>query len=533
MLPETKQHALVRHMTDFEIFEPLSPAEQKLIEEAGLPNRTVVADGAIPASNSEAVHIRADVLRHLLLSAPLHDKGLRLRGAWVTGALDLQGCDCNRDISLTACHFAEPLNLTNACMRGLHVSGCHVAGVSSDNAVFSGSVYFRAGTHIGGEVSLSGATINGDLQICDAVIESAAQDAIFAPSLRVLGSVFLGNYPYADGDTTLVTTGQIFLSSARVEHDFFLTNTAITLNDQALGGAVFGATEEHGSNIAVSLARARIGGILFLKDNQISRGIFNLAGGTAGRLKDEPVGPGAAYPIRLDGFTYTDFSRHAETNVHARLDWLARRPADTPFTAQPYEQLADVMIRMGHRNDARTVLMVKERLLKAENRRISAERGGFVGWRWVSLANDALLRYTIGYGFRPARAVVIAIVLVLGLGWFFERTWDEGDMAPNAGPVLVSAGWISATETHPDNPAAFWSSPGQAGQDWETFNGFAYAADLVVPIVSLGQETAWAPSTSRSEWGQAGWWMRWFAKAIGWIVTALGAGAITGVIRKE
>ncbi len=533
MLPVRVRRALVQTMLDLKDFEPLSPAEQKLIDEAGLPNRTVLADGSLPAKNTEAVQVRADLVRFLLITMPLHDKGIRLRGAWITGALDLQGCDCNRDVSLTACHLAEPMNLTNACLRGLHVSGCWIAGVSADNASFSGSVYFRAGTHIAGEVSLSGASVNGDLQMCDVVIESAAQDSIFAPSLRVEGSVFLGNYPYADGDTSLVVTGQIFLSSARVEHDFFLTNTAITLNDNALDGAVFGATEEHGSNIAVSLARARIGGILFLQDNQISRGIFNLAGGNVGRLKDEPMGPGAAYPVRLDGFTYTDFSRHAETNIRARLDWLARRPKDTPFTAQPYEQLADVMLRMGHRNDARTVLMVKERMLKAENRRIFAERGGFVGWRILSWGNDMLLRYTIGYGFRPARAVVIAVVLVLGLGWFFERTWDAGDMTPNAGPVLVSAGWAAATQSHPDNPAAFWSSAGEAGQDWETFNSYAYAADLIVPIVSLGQETAWAPSTSRSDWGRAGWWMRWFAKAIGWIVTALGAAAITGVIRKE
>ena len=520
-------------MIDLSAFDPLSPAETKLIEEATLPNRTIIADGALPSEAAEAVTVRADLVRYLLISAPLHDKGVRLRGAWITGELDLQGCDCSRDISLTACHLVEPVNLTNANLRGLHISNCRLKGLAADNASFSGSVYIRSDTYIGGEVSLSGTQINGDLQVCHTVIEATTQDAIFAPSLRVSGSVFLGNYPYADGNTSLVTMGQIFLSSARIEHDLFISNTAITLNDAALGGAVFGATEEHGSDIAISLARAKVGGILFLQDNQISRGIFNLAGAHVERLKDEPVGPGASYPIRLDGFTYSDFSRHAETKLSARLDWLARRPDDTPFTAQPYEQLAEVMTRMGHRNDARTVLMHKERLLKAENRRIAGVAGGSFLWRGVSWFNDYFLRVTVGYGFRPGRAVTIAVLLILGLGWFFDRTWHAGDMTPNAAPILVSGPWIAATETHPDNPAAFWSSAGQAGQDWETFNAYAYAADLVVPIVSLGQESAWAPSTSRSDWGRSGWWMRWFAKAVGWIVTALGAGAITGIIRND
>jgi len=106
-------------------------------------------------------------------------------------------------------------------------------------------------------------------------------------------------------------------------------------------------------------------------------------------------------------------------------------------------------------------------------------------------------------------------------------------MTPNAAPILVSKDWIAATESHPDDPGAFWAQADQAGKDWETFNGFAYAADLIIPIVSLGQESAWAPSTSRSDWGRTGWWLRWIAKGVGWLVTALGAAAVTGVIRKD
>jgi len=271
----------------------------------------------------------------------LHDKGLRLRGALITGPLDLQGCDLVRDISLSHCRMTDPMGLVNASLRGLHLSGCYMAGISADNASFSGSLYIRAGSHVSGEIS------------------------------QVSGSVFLGNYPYSDTVTTLTTTGLLFFSSARVAHDFFLTNTEISLPDTPVVPSIFGATEEHGGDMALSLARAKIGGIFYLKDNQISRGIVNLAGAHVERLKDEPIGPGAAYPIRLDGFQYSDFSRHTDTNIQARLEWLERRPPETPFVAQPYEQLAYVLTRLGHRNDARTVLMRKEALLMAENRRLS------------------------------------------------------------------------------------------------------------------------------------------------------------------
>ena len=520
-----------------EDFAPLSEAERKLIDECSGPDRIVFGDGELPAEDDEAAALRADLVRLILLGGPgaprLHDKGLRLRGARLTGMLDLQGCDCLHDMTFSDCRIDDAMNLVNAHLRGLHFSGTVLAGLAADNASFSGSLYLRDGTVSLGEIGLAGVRLGGDLQICGAEIHSAGQDALFAPALKVEGSVFLGNYPYTDGETALAAQGMLFLSSAHVEHDLFISNTAITLTESALGRPIFGAIEEHGPDIALSLARARIGGILYLRGNQISRGIVSLAGAEAARLSDEPTGPGASYPIRLDGFRYHDFSRHADISVQARLAWLARRPEGMRFTTQPYVHLANVLTRIGHHEEARTVLMHKERLLHAEKRRrLMAARGQGLGWAGA-WAGDALLRLTIGYGYRPVRALVMAAVMILALGWFFDRCWRAGDMVPNSAPVLTSAPWIAATRSHPENPGAYWSSPGEAGQDWESFHAYAYAADLFIPLVSLGQEAGWSPSTSRSPWGRAGWWLRWVAEAVGWVVTALGAGAITGVIRRE
>jgi len=526
----------VRRMSALEEFAPLSPGEEKLLANCGRPERVVLGDGELPGGDAaEEVTVRAALLRELLLGLyeqPLNPKGLRLRGARITGTLDLQGTDCSQDITLSACRIESEINLVNVSLRGLHLMGCALKGIDADNARFSGSVYLRGGSEVAGEIGLAGARIGGDLQICGCRIDAEGQDAVFAPSLRVEGSVFLGNYPYAEGETELTCRGKLFFSSARVDHDFFLTNCAITLPDEPLGHGAFGSTEEHGADIAVSLARARVGGILYFLANEISR-VVSLAGAEVARFKDEPEGPGATYPLRLDGFQYADFSRHADTRPTARLQWLARRPEGLPFIAQPYEQLAHVLGRMGHRSDAQTVLMVKERLLRAENRRLRAETTGY-GPRWaVMWVTDAVLRWTVGYGYRPGRSVMFAVVLVAALAAFYQKTWNAGDITPNAAPILTSGPWIAATESHPEAPGAFWSQPGQAGQDWETFSSLAYAADLVIPLVTFGQESAWAPSTSRSPWGRVGWALRWFAKGIGWVLTALAAAALTGMIRRD
>ena len=529
LTPGTCQHSDMR----LTAYEPLSAAEAKLVAGCAAGGRITIGDGVLPEEETPEVAIRAGLIRMLLTGSDpalsLHDKGLRLRGAWITGTLDLQGADIARDLSLTACRLPQEVEMVNARARGLFFSGCDMAGLSGDNARLDGALFLRAGTHVAGEIGLAGARIAGDLQLCDVTITSPGQDAIFAPSLSVEGSVFLGNYPYSNGETTLICDGAIFLASASVEHDLFITHTAITPKGELDQGAMFFGSEEHGADIALSLARARVGGILYFNNNQISRGTVSLAGARAARFRDEPEGPGAGYHLRLDGFVYDDFSRHADASLKARLNWLERRPPDTPFTAQPYEQLARVLAHLGHRTDARLVLMHKERRLRRENR--NGVRNPLM--KLVLAMHDSVMRFGVGYGYRPARILIFAVALIIGLGVFFQKTWAAGDMAPNAAPILVSSGWIAATERHPGNPAAFWASPGQAGQDWETFQGFAYAADIVIPIVNLGQETAWAPSTSRSPWGVWAWWIRWFAKAAGWIITALGAAAVTGAVRQD
>lgn len=516
-------------------FPDQTPAETALIDSfrKGI-GRVTCGEGAFPEGAAPDHCLRADLLRALLLAdgAPTP----RLRGVRIDGPLDLRGVTLAHDLSFSNCHFTAPVEAINARFRGLYLSGCHLQAFSADQAHFDGAVYLRGGTSIKGELSLAGARIDGDLQICDVGLMATERDAVFAPALTVSGSLYLGNYPYSDGETTLTCEGAIFLASAEIGHDVFVTNCAVSPKNETALDPIFEGSEEHGPDIALSLARARIGGILYLRDNQISRGVVNLAGAHASRLRDEPAGPGASYPIRLDGFTYDDFSRHAETDLTARLDWLARRPRDAAFTAQPYEHLARVLVHLGHREDARAVRMHKEHILRREERDATAQgRSGARRWLgfWGEWLFDHFFWVTVGYGFRPGRALIAAVVLMIGLGVFFQATWAAGDMTPNAAPILVSEGWIAATQTHPYNPGAHWASVGQAGQDWETFNAYAYAADLVIPLISLGQEEAWAPSTSRSSLGQIGWGLRWFAKGLGWIITALGAAALTGLVRQD
>ena len=52
-------------------------------------------------------------------------------------------------------------------------------------------------------------------------------------------------------------------------------------------------------------------------------------------------------------------------------------------------------------------------------------------------------------------------------------------------------------------------------------------------MLTFGQTDAWDTSMDRSPWGKLRWWRGWVLISFGWIVTALGAAAITGIIQRK
>ncbi len=159
-----------------------------------------------------------------------------------------------------------------------------------------------------------------------------------------------------------------------------------------------------------------------------------------------------------------------------RLDWIGREPAG--YLPQPYEQLATWFRRIGHDDDARRVLLAKQR-----HRRATLGPAGRV-WGWV-------LDWTVGYGYRPWGAG-LWLLFLLGVG---TAIFSHSNPVPTSG----------ASHLH--------------------FNAFLYTIDLLIPIDLFGQRTAWEPQG----WEQ---WLAYGLVAAGWIlVTTLIAG-ITRVLRR-
>ena len=555
-------------------FQPLSAPEQRLVDKCRDGEACVLGDGTRPGGPDTARTIRADLLRYLILGGcddcRVDEWGVQLVGAYVTGQLDLSFAMAKGATALVRCHFETRIQALNARFQSLNFDGSFLPGLMAQGIEVTGHVFLRSGFTAKGEVSLAGARIAGQLSCIEGSFGNEGGDALNAETIEVTGDVFLCDGFTAKGGVSLSGAkigGQLACDEGRFENeggnalnahgievtgdvflrDGFTAKGRVSLSGAKIGGqlaCIKGSFENEGGD-ALYAGRIRVGAQFFWRGVTVHAGVINLAAAHVGDLVDDAESWPGSGRLVLDGFTY-DRIGAAATDANTRLKWLAKGDRwNGEFFPQPYTQLAKVLREMGHDRAARVVRMAQERLVRQhirETARIVPNGDVDVALKslWadarnlVRLLGDWILRWVTGYGHAPVRSAIALAVLFLIATSLANRAWNEGSFAPNSGPILVSTGWTDlADDPTIPNPAKAWSAHGAAGQDWESFNRYAYGFDVVVPILTLGQTEAWAPSTTRGAWGWRLWWARWVLSAFGWIVTALGAAAITGIIRRE
>ncbi len=152
-------------MVSLQVFEPLKPAEQKLLD-AALTGKQCSFGGARPTSAGESNEVRADFLRFLALGgedrSAVHDSGIHIQGAFVSGAVNLAGATKVRPLWIEDCTIDGELNFCDAETKVVSLEGTAVSGVRGDGVMVDGSLLLRRAV-IGGTLQLFGAGIGGTL----------------------------------------------------------------------------------------------------------------------------------------------------------------------------------------------------------------------------------------------------------------------------------------------------------------------------------------------------------------------------------
>ena len=444
--------------------------------------------------------VRAEIIESLLLGALAPGPGvvaaLRLRGARISGRLDVAGSQVRAAVYFTGCRFDEPPDFAGATTRTISLTSCDLDGFSGRLLRVDGDLHFDA-SHIHGCVMLRHSNVSGSIHLSSCELRNPGQIALSGGGLTVEGGMFGRDGLLVQGGIRLIGAriiGGVFLEGAHLSSpgrvalcldqvtaptvlctNGFTTDGEVQLRDADIRGPVSFEKAIFSSSSTALQCQGMRAGELRLTPRTIN-GSADLELAQVKILRDKA----AAWPaqLQLDGLTYEHLNTvEGQDDVTNRLAWLQRD--DGQYRPQPYEQLAAFYRRIGHDHDARRVLLAKQRA------RRTTLRAHTKAWAY-------LLDATVGHGYRPWLAGIWLLVL-LGVG----------------------TAVFAVNQPRPLNP----------GHD-PHFNPFIYTLDLLVPIGPFGLRNTYSPPG-------LGQWLAYTLIIAGWILATAVIAGISRVLRRD
>lgn len=195
--------------------DELNAPERRLI-------RTAAAGALLDLGDSgDDRAVRAELLVELLSGERPSQNGrvraVKLRGARITGVLDLEATEVVCPLLLADCRFEEPVSLREAAVPALYLPGCQVPGLAAEQLRTAGNLELNHGFTADGEVTLLGARVGGKLSLSGARLVNPGGRALNADRLTVEQGMFCREGFTAEGEVRLLgarITGQLDLSRA-------------------------------------------------------------------------------------------------------------------------------------------------------------------------------------------------------------------------------------------------------------------------------------------------------------------------------
>jgi len=499
-------------------FGDLDDAELKLVHAA--PQRALMWAGPNNDASNSANDpsnasqwppertIRAALIRWLTADPQarpyVHPSGLGIGGAKIDGPLDLSYLTLYTPLTIINSAIPEGIDFSFGHLQGLDLSRDATGPIAGDRATVAGDLQLTGGKY--GPVSADRITITGDFQMTGGdfgpvtLFRAEIGGSLDCSAGRFVGGVdplsiveanIKGDASFNNGFTT---SGVVDLTLAQI-------GRGLSVKDAHFVGA--------GVN-GLNADRATIDGTFYWDSIARTPGTeLNLTSAHAAALWDDAASWPAPGNLLVDDFVYGDISG-GPTDASDRLRWLARQPPG--YRPQPYGQLAKVMRERGSDVGAVDVMMAKENARR--------DQGGL---GWSERLWGRVLDVTIGYGYRPIRA----------LWWIFSFV--------ALGSILFELGYRERAITPTEYEAYdLFVKTGEPPRHYPPFNAVVYSLENFLPVVDLHQGTYWRPNPRHGTGGRlralSGTLLRWYLWVhilAGWIITPLLAAGLSGLVRPD
>ncbi len=309
-------------------FEPLMPAEQRLLEAVIAGEECKLSASRPFDATDPALRIRGAFVRFLALGgdgrAPVHEFGLWLTGAVIAGNIELDGSPEVRPLWFGKCLIDGDLTFYDARLLVISLDGCQIGRVQGDHAIIDGSVLMRHGFEAKGAVILRGVDVRGDFSCDSSIFRGSVHDdefiAIDLSTADIRRDVHLRDGFTAYGPVRLVDTkvGGVFDAAAgkflgtqpgcisktvmrrslecvriNVSGSLFLRHGCVCKGEASFVGATIGgdldcrggsfeADENDPRAQALRLNRVAVAGTVYLSDGFSAKGAVRLNGAEIG-----------------------------------------------------------------------------------------------------------------------------------------------------------------------------------------------------------------------------------------------------------
>jgi hypothetical protein len=480
----------------------LTSVEQSLIERVGRGEWLDLAaddesiDEAAMRSWGESRTCRASVIRDILrgrLAAGIDPHGVRLRGARISGKLDLENLTTDVWLELVDCLLEAGVVVRDARLPGLDLRGCRIERSAEPldwapldcTRLTCGLLVLTGATVIGhtdaGAVDLLAAHVSGLFDCTEVKLCNDSGPALDANTLQVGKNMLLsGEFTGTGGDGGVCLLGaqiggQLGFDGAQLRNE---SGPALNAQGLQVGLHLFlrGFTASgRGEGAAVDLKGTQVGGAFQFAPTRLEH-------------QDDPH-----RRLAVDGLTYRGLPGRISPE-----DWRELLREGTPgYAAQPYQQLAAGCRALGDDRQARQTLMAQrdDQLARADT-------------SWPERWWGNITKITLGYGYQPWRAL-----------WFLIAV------------VALSCGLAVVLGAH--GALAQTSRTATLGRSCTVVQQVSVGLDLNLPVgTSLARENCDLTTDSASV--TAGWLSvaGWVLRLLAWVFAALFIAGFTSAVRK-
>ncbi len=226
--------------------------------------------------------VRAELIYELLVSDARSPRAVVLRGARISGGLNLEAVTLACPFVLDGCFCDRPINLNEAHAPAIRLTGCQLLCLAADQLETRGDldlsrstaeIISLRGAHVGGDLVLNATTLTGGswpLDLAGATLIPPADDAsgedrhdhmaLVAGGLSIDGDMFCRN--------GFTAHGQVWVVGAHVGRQLIFDGASLNNKDR----------------VALFADRLNVGQNMFCRDAETHGGVRLLAAHVGGQL---------------------------------------------------------------------------------------------------------------------------------------------------------------------------------------------------------------------------------------------------------